>query len=125
MTRPVALVVDDEPDIRDVVVFMLDKAGFEVHAESDGEAGLAAAGILHPDVVLLDWKMPGMNGLEVCRALRRDPDQQSTAVILLTANALEADIQLAFAAGAQDYILKPFRPWELVERVKGLLPQLQ
>ncbi len=124
MTRPVALVVDDEPDIRDVIAFMLDKSGFEVHAESDGEAGLSAAGTLHPDVVLLDWKMPGMNGLEVCRALRRDVDQQSTVVILLTANGLEADIQLAFAAGAQDYILKPFRPWELVERVKGLLPQV-
>ena len=125
MTRPVALVVDDEPDIRDVIVFMLDKSGFEVHAESDGEAGLAAAGSLHPDVVLLDWKMPGMNGLEVCRALRQDVDQQSTVVILLTANALEDDIQLAFDAGAQDYILKPFRPAELVERVKDLLLQSQ
>lgn len=125
MTRPVALVVDDEPDIRDVIVFMLDKSGFEVHAESDGEAGLAAAGSLHPDVVLLDWKMPGMNGVEVCRALRQDVDQQSTVVILLTANALEDDIQLAFDAGAQDYILKPFRPAELVERVKDLLLQSQ
>jgi DNA-binding response OmpR family regulator len=123
VSKPIALVVDDEPDIRSVITFMLDRSGFEVHEESDGEAGLAAAGALHPNVVLLDWMMPKMNGLEVCRALRRDVDQQSAIVILLTAKAQESDVELGLAAGAQDYILKPFRPKELVERVQNLLIQ--
>ncbi len=121
MRRPVALVVDDEADIRSVITFVLDAAGFEVHEESDGEAGLVTAGEVHPDVVLLDWMMPRMSGVEACRELRRDTDQDSTVVILLTAKAQESDIALGFAAGAQDYIVKPFSPRELVGRVQALL----
>ncbi len=123
MSKPVALVIDDEPDIRDVIAFMLGQAGFEVHEECDGEAGLATASAVHPDVILLDWMMPRMNGIEVCRALRLDADQRSTIVILLTAKAQESDRELGFAAGAQDYILKPFSPRELVSRVQDLLAQ--
>ncbi len=121
MSRPVALVVDDEADIRSVITFVLDVAGFEVHEESDGEAGLVTAGLVHPDVILLDWMMPRMSGVEACRALRRDVEQDSTVVILLTAKAQESDVELGFAAGAQDYIVKPFSPRELVSRVQALL----
>lgn len=123
--RPVALIVDDEPDIRSVVSFILDRAGFEVREESDGEAGLATAKDIHPTVVLLDWMMPRMDGIEVCLALRQSPDQDSAIVILLTAKAQESDIDLGFAAGAQDYIMKPFRPVQLVSRVQGLVAQAQ
>ena len=121
VSRPVALVVDDEADIRSVITFVLDVAGFEVHEESDGEAGLVTAGLVHPDVILLDWMMPRMSGVEACRALRRDVEQDSTVVILLTAKAQESDVELGFAAGAQDYIVKPFSPRELVSRVQALL----
>jgi DNA-binding response OmpR family regulator len=118
---PVALVVDDDPDLRGVVVYMLERVGFEVHLESDGEAGLRRAIDLRPDVVLLDWMMPRMSGVEVCRSLRSEPDLTSLAVILLTAKAQESDVQLGFGAGADDYIVKPFSPRELINRVQGVL----
>jgi DNA-binding response OmpR family regulator len=117
----VALVVDDDPDLGDVIVFMLERAGFEVHLEPDGAAGFAAASALRPDVVLLDWMMPGMSGVEVCKALRDDVELSSTAVIMLSARAQEADVRQGYAAGADDYIVKPFRPKELVERVETVL----
>ena len=118
---PVALVVDDDPDLRDVVVYMLERVGFEVHLESDGEAGLKLAIDLRPDVVLLDWMMPRMSGVEVARSIRADLDLNSIAIILLTAKAQEADVQLGFDAGADDYIVKPFKPRELINRVHGVL----
>jgi DNA-binding response OmpR family regulator len=120
---PIALVIDDEPDIRDVIAFVLGQSGFEVHEASDGATGLAAAATVHPDVILLDWMMPRMSGIDVCRALRRDDDQRSAVVVLLTAKAQESDVELGFAAGAQDYIMKPFSPKDLVSRVQGLLAQ--
>ncbi len=118
---PVALVVDDDPDLRDVVVYMLEQVGFEVHLESDGEAGLKLAMAVKPDVVLLDWMMPRMSGVEVCRSLRANPDFNSIAVVLLTAKAQGTDVQLGFDAGADDYIVKPFRPRELINRVQVVL----
>lgn len=118
---PVALVVDDDPDIRDVVVYMLERVGFEVHLESDGEAGLKLAIDLRPDVVLLDWMMPCMSGVEVARSIRSDLDLNSISIILLTAKAQEADVQSGFDAGADDYIVKPFKPRELINRVQSAL----
>jgi DNA-binding response OmpR family regulator len=118
---PVALVVDDDPDIREVIVFMLDRIGFEVHVESDGEAGLARAIELRPDVVLVDWMMPRMSGFEVCRALHSNVNMKSVSVILLTAKAQESDVQTGFAAGADDYIVKPFSPRDLINRVQAVL----
>jgi DNA-binding response OmpR family regulator len=118
---PIALVVDDDPDIREVIVFMLDRIGFEVHVESDGEAGLARAIELRPDVVLVDWMMPRMSGFEVCRALHSNVNMKSVGVILLTAKAQESDVQTGFAAGADDYIVKPFSPRDLINRVQAVL----
>jgi DNA-binding response OmpR family regulator len=121
---PRILLVDDDPDIRDMLSFKLANAGFEVHSEADGETGLAASRELQPDVVLLDWMMPGLTGPEVCQQLREDPDTASTPIILLTARAQEADIQRGFATGADDYISKPFSPRELVSRVNALLARV-
>jgi len=120
---PVALVVDDAPDIRLVVSFVLEKAGFEVYEESSGKAGLAAAAEMRPDVVLLDWMMPNMSGIEFCRALRGNADLGDVAVILLTAKAQQSDVEAGFAAGADDYIVKPFSPRELLNRVQEVLAQ--
>jgi DNA-binding response OmpR family regulator len=117
----VALVVDDDPDLGDVMVFMLERAGFEVHLESDGAAGLTVAGILRPDVVLLDWMMPQMSGVEVCKALRSNSALAATKVIMLSARAQEVDIVEGYSAGADDYIVKPFRPKDLVNRVEMVL----
>jgi DNA-binding response OmpR family regulator len=122
MTR--VLVVDDDPVIADLVAFRLTRLGLDVSVETDGQAGLAAARELRPDLVVLDWMMPRMNGLEMCAALRADPDAAlaRTPVLLLTAKAQEPDLERGFAAGATDYIVKPFSPRELATRVTAALP---
>ena len=122
MTR--VLVVDDDPVIADLVAFRLTRLGLDVSVETDGQAGLAAARELRPDLVVLDWMMPRMNGLEVCAALRSDADPTlaRTPVLLLTAKAQEPDLERGFAAGATDYIVKPFSPRELATRVTAALP---
>ena len=118
------LVVDDDPVVADLVAFRLGRMGLRVSVEADGEAGLAAARELRPDLVVLDWMMPRMNGLEVCRALREDPDAglAATPVLLLTAKAQEPDLERGFAAGATDFVAKPFSTGELVSRVTAALP---
>lgn len=121
MTDHIALIVDDDDDLRSLVSFKLLHTGFEVHEEADGEAGLAAIELLHPDVVLLDWMMPRLSGLEVCQRLRANAETADTGVILLTAKAQELDIERGFAAGADDYIVKPFSPRELMTRVQAVL----
>jgi two-component system phosphate regulon response regulator PhoB len=118
---PTVLIVDDDPDIRDIATMKLEQAGLEVFTESDGEAGLAAALELTPDLLLLDWMMPRLTGLEVCARLREHAPTARTPVILLTAKAQEADLERGFAAGATDYIVKPFSPRELVARVTAAL----
>jgi len=95
--------------------------GHEVLIERDGEGGLAAARQEMPDLVVLDWMMPRMTGLEVCLAVRSDPGLERMPIILLTAKAQEADVQRGFAAGADDYLVKPFSPRELASRVEALL----
>ena len=118
------LVVDDDPVLAQLVAFRLGRMGLQVSVESDGEAGLAAVRDLRPDLVVLDWLMPRMNGLEVCRAVRTDadPDLARTPVLLLTAKAQEPDLERGFAAGATDFVAKPFSTRELVSRVTAALP---
>ena len=121
---PHVLVVDDDPVIADLVAFRLGRLGLQISVETDGEAGLAATRELRPDLVVLDWMMPRMNGLEVCRALRADTDPAlaRTPVVLLTAKAQEPDLERGFAAGATDFVTKPFSTRELVSRVTAALP---
>jgi DNA-binding response OmpR family regulator len=121
---PRILLVDDDPDIREMLTFKLRNAGFEAFSEADGESGLAAARELRPDLLLLDWMMPGLTGPEVCQRLREDPETADMPIVLLSARAHEADVQRGFATGADDYIPKPFSPRELVERVNALLARL-
>ncbi len=121
---PHVLVVDDDPVVADLVAFRLRRLGLEVTVEADGESGLAAVHRLRPDLVVLDWLMPRMDGLEVCRALRADDDPAlaRTPVLLLTAKSQEPDLERGFAAGATDFIAKPFSTRELVSRVTAALP---
>jgi DNA-binding response OmpR family regulator len=115
------LVVEDDRDIQDLVVAILSREGHDVRAEDEGAAGLTAALTRDPDLVILDWMMPGMSGVDVCRALRADPRTKDLPVLMLTSKAHEADIDQAFGAGADDYMVKPFRGRELVSRVKALV----
>ena len=114
------LVVEDDVDIQELVIALLSRVGYEVLAEDNGVAGLAAAVSQAPDLVILDWMMPELSGLEVCRGMRADPRTKDTAVLMLTSKAQEADIDQAFTAGANDYMVKPFRGRELVSRVQAL-----
>ena len=121
---PHVLVVDDDPVVADLVAFRLQRLGLQVTVETDGETGLAAARRLRPDLVVLDWLMPRMDGLEVCRALRADADPAlaRTPVLLLTAKSQDPDLERGFAAGATDFVAKPFSTRELVSRVTAALP---
>jgi DNA-binding response OmpR family regulator len=115
------VVVDDDSDILGLLEFKLAAAGHKVTGEGDGEAGLAAVRDVHPDLVVLDWMMPRMTGIEVCLAMRKDPKTADIPVLFLTAKAQEADVQRGFAAGGNDYVIKPFSPRELSTRVDALL----
>lgn len=115
------LVVEDDSVVRELIEWKLTSAGHVVLTEADGEAGLAAARAEKPDVVILDWMMPKLTGLEVCRAIREDETVSSLPVLLLTARAQDSDIEQGLAAGADDYLVKPFSPRELLSRVEALL----
>lgn len=115
------LVIDDDRDIRTLLFDTLSGAGHDVRTEADGEAGLASATLLPPDLVLLDWMMPLGNGLEVCQHLRGDRQMDGVPVVMLSARGTEADIEWGFAAGVDGYIVKPFSPRALVWRVEAML----
>jgi diguanylate cyclase (GGDEF)-like protein len=115
------LIVDDDRDICRYVEVNLTLEGYDVEVEHDGEAAVATALRLQPDLVLLDVMMPGLDGYEVCRRLRADPRTANTSVIMLTAKTLSADKVMGLTAGADDYIAKPFDPPELVARVSSVL----
>jgi two-component system, OmpR family, response regulator MtrA len=115
------VVADDDADIRDLVVFKLEQSGHEVVAVGDGAAAVEACRDAVPDLVVLDLMMPGMGGLDACRALRADAALTRVPVILLTARAQESDIEQGFDAGADDYVVKPFSPRELASRVSAML----
>jgi diguanylate cyclase (GGDEF)-like protein len=115
------LVVDDDPDIARFVEVNLRSAGYDVAVASDGEEALQRASEMRPDLVLLDVMMPRIDGFEVAQRLRRNPVTANTSIIMLTAKALSTDKVLGLTAGADDYIIKPFDPIELLARVKGTL----
>lgn len=118
---PKILVVDDEPDAVELISFNLKAAGFEVVSAGDGASALKLARLHVPSLVLLDVMLPEVDGLEVCKLLRRDPATAGIPVIMLTAKAAEIDRVLGLELGADDYVTKPFSPRELVLRVRKLL----
>ena len=115
------LVADDDRDIRELVVFKLEQSGYGVIEAEDGAAALVAARLHRPDLCVLDVMMPGLSGVEVIRELRRDQGCADVKVILLTARAQEADVETGFSVGADDYVVTPFSPRELVSRVQAVL----
>lgn len=116
--RAKVLVVDDEQDILDLVRYHLEREGYHVMACGDGKSALDLVSREKPELVILDLLMPGVDGLEVCRLLRRD---SAIPIIMLTAKTEEADRVVGLEVGADDYVTKPFSPRELVARVKAIL----
>ena len=122
MALQTVLVVDDEPQIVEIVRDYLKQAGYRVLTARDGQLALALAREEHPDLVVLDLMLPGgIDGLEVCRRLRRDPVLGTVPIIMLTALVDETDRLIGLELGADDYITKPFSPREVVARVKAVL----
>jgi two-component system, OmpR family, alkaline phosphatase synthesis response regulator PhoP len=115
------LVVDDEPSIVDVLTYNLTKAGHQPIVARDGERALELAHAEHPDLVILDLMLPGIDGLEVCRALRNSESRGDLAIIMLTAKDEEVDRVIGLELGADDYMVKPFSMRELMARVKAVL----
>ena len=125
-TRPTTgtervLVVDDAADVRQLASMTLSTIGLEVHEAADGEAGLAMARQIRPDCVILDVSMPGLSGSEVCIALRSQPATAESTIIMLTSSTTADDKVEAFSCGADDYIIKPFTPRDLVGRVRAAM----
>ena len=115
------MVIEDEKEIRDLLRYNLEKAGYSVAASGDGEQGLKLLFASRPDALVLDLMLPGLNGLEIVREVRAEPLTHDLPVLVLTARSDEMDKLLGFEQGADDYLTKPFSPRELVARVKALL----
>ncbi|GAB4503925.1 MAG: hypothetical protein Fur0043_09180 [Anaerolineales bacterium] len=115
------LIAEDEPDIRDLVAFTLRFAGHEVVTATNGEEAVQVAKQEAPDLIILDVRMPRMTGYDACRAIKRDPALNAVPVIFLSAKGQESEIQDGMNAGAEEYLLKPFAPDQLTDRVRSIL----
>lgn len=121
MKREKIIVIEDEPDIAEVIEYNLRREGYEVGSSRDGEDGLRLVRSEPVDLVLLDLMLPGLDGIEVCRSLKADPQTRGIPIVMVTAKGEESDIVLGLGVGADDYITKPFSPKELVARLKAVL----
>jgi len=119
--KPAILLVEDDPSLIELVRYNLEAADFDVAVEMDGDGGLMAIRERDFDLVILDWMMPNISGIEVVRQIRQMNDKRATPVIMLTARGEETDKIRGLDAGADDYVVKPFSPAELVSRVRALL----
>lgn len=121
MKKPKIVAIEDEVDILEVINYNLSKEGFDVCSALDGEEGLALVKKEVPDLVLLDLMLPGLDGIEICRKLKTDYSTRSIPIIMVTAKGEESDIVLGLGMGADDYMVKPFRPRELIARIRSVL----
>src|SRR5450432_2347224 len=119
------LVVEDEKAVRDMIAFGLRRAGFDVHEAEDCRAARARMVDARPDLMLVDWMLPDMSGLELTRSLKRSKDTEEIPVIMLTARAAETDKVSGLEGGADDYITKPFSPRELLARIQAVLRRVE
>jgi two-component system phosphate regulon response regulator PhoB len=115
------LIVEDDPSLVELLKYNLESEGFDVSVARDGEGGLEAIDTQDPDLVVLDWMLPNMSGIEICRQMRQRTATRSTPVIMLTAKGEETDRIRGLETGADDYIVKPFSPAELTARIKAVL----
>jgi len=115
------LIAEDEPDIRDLVAFTLRFAGYEVVTGTNGEEAVQIAQKEYPDLILLDVRMPKMTGYEACKQIKADPMLKDVPVVFLSAKGQETEIRDGMEAGAEEYLLKPFAPDQLTDRVRSIL----
>lgn len=118
---PRILVAEDEKDIRELIAFTLRFAGFDVLLATNGAEAVEVAEAEKPDLVILDVRMPRMSGYEACRRLKENPQTASLPVVFLSAKGQDSEIQQGLASGAEEYILKPFAPDELIQQVRDIL----
>lgn len=118
---PKILIAEDEPDIRELVAFTLRFAGYEVVAAANGEEAVQLAGSEMPDLALMDVRMPRMTGYDACRAMKASPDLKHIPVVFLSAKGQDSEISAGLEAGAEEYLLKPFAPDQLAQRVRAIL----
>jgi CheY-like chemotaxis protein len=115
------LIAEDEPDIRELVAFTLRFAGHEVTTTSNGEEAVQQATQIVPDLILMDVRMPKMTGYDACRVMKTNPALKDIPVVFLSAKGQDSEIQSGLDAGAEDYLLKPFAPDQLTQRVRAIL----
>jgi two-component system phosphate regulon response regulator PhoB len=125
MTSAQMLLVEDDPALVELVTWHFDREGFEIRQTPDGEEALLLAKEAAPDIVLLDWMIEGLSGIEVCRRLRRSPGTANVPIIMMTARGEEEDRVRGLETGADDYVIKPFSPRELVARVHAVLRRVR
>ena len=118
------LIVEDDDDVRWLVQVVLERAGFRTDAVAAGGSALAAARTDVPRLVVLDVEIPDVDGLEVCRRLKADASTADSSVLMMSSSTTEEDVTAGYAAGADDYLTKPFTPSELVHRVTRLMPRI-
>lgn len=121
MSQKKVLVVEDERPIRDMLAFNLSRAGYDVDSVASGGEARAAIANRFPDVILMDWMLPDVSGLELTRQLKRDPDTKEIPIIMVTARVAEDDRVTGLDGGADDYVSKPFSPRELIARIRAAL----
>jgi two-component system phosphate regulon response regulator PhoB len=119
--KPLVLIVEDEAPLVAMLRYNLEKEGFEVAEAGDGEEALLQIAERRPDIVLLDWMLPHVSGLEICRQIRRSPRLKGLPVIMLTARGEEGDRVRGLNSGADDYVVKPFSPSELIARLRAVI----
>lgn len=123
--KPRILIVEDEAALMAMLRYNLEKEGYQVDEAADGQEALIKVAEEKPDLVLLDWMLPQLSGIEVCRQLRRHPETRNLPIIMLTARGEETDRVRGLDAGADDYIAKPFSPSELMARMRAVLRRIR
>ena len=119
------LLIEDDQSLTELIRYNLVQEGFTVVCESDGEEGLYASEEVSPDLILLDWMLPNLSGIEICRRIRRNKATQNVPIIMLTARAEETDRVRGLDTGADDYVTKPFSPKELIARIRAVLRRIR
>jgi DNA-binding response OmpR family regulator len=121
MSKESILVIEDDPDIRELLQYNLEREGFHVQTAADGEQGVATATEKPPHLILLDIMLPGIDGLEVCRRLKQADETQDVPIIIITAKGEESDVVVGLSMGADDYVAKPFKVKVVVARIRAVL----
>ncbi len=121
MSQKKILIADDNENIREALTYLLEDEGYSLSMAKDGAETLARVREVHPDILFLDIMMPEINGYDVCRTIKSDPELRNIYVIMLTAKGQAAEQERGRAAGADEYIVKPFSPMEILAKIKNIL----